>query len=205
MIEVFSPCRLTTNDIAKKMLRHIAVSVILLAAAVSALFINISKDSEANRDAVRKVTSGATEICAIITFVVFVLAIVYLSVVGVFYSRNARSRFTKWVYYRGGLYYIHAVVPYSHSNSRMSPIVNVQDNALAVINNDTVLIKLIESDTPHQSIRIIPIEKIDGITEKRHGLEIYSDKLKLKISDNINDFERLSDIIYGLYQNTKAP
>ena len=111
VFEIYQPPQADRNKIAGKMLGHILIVFAALAVVMVKLFLCIGADSARNRDAVRKVTSPETEQWALIVLLVFVAAVIYLSVAGFLLSRKVRRQFTAWVYNGEKLYVVTAKVP----------------------------------------------------------------------------------------------
>ena len=109
--EIYQPPQADRNKIAGKMLGHVLIVFAALAVVMVKLFLCIGADSARNRDAVRKVTSPETEQWALIVLLVFVAAVIYLSVAGFLLSRKVRRQFTAWVYNGEKLYVVTAKVP----------------------------------------------------------------------------------------------
>ena len=92
------------------MLGHVLIVFAALAVVMVKLFLCIGADSARNRDAVRKVTSPETEQWVLIVLLVFVAAVIYLSVAGFLLSRKVRRQFTAWVYNGEKLYVPEGIV-----------------------------------------------------------------------------------------------
>lgn len=120
VFEIYQPPQADRNKIAGKMLGHILIVFAALAVVMVKLFLCIGADSARNRDAVRKVTSPETEQWALIVLLVFVAAVIYLSVAGFLFSRKVRRQFTAWVYNGEKLYVVTAKVPSAGRYSRIS-------------------------------------------------------------------------------------
>ncbi|MFR1995600.1 hypothetical protein [Ruminococcus sp.] len=133
VFEIYQPPQADRNKIAGKMLGHILIVFAALAVVMVKLFLCIGADSARNRDAVRKVTSPETEQWVLIMLLVFVAAVIYLSVAGFLLSRKVRRQFTAWVYNGEKLYVVTAKVPsagrYS-SPRRVSSVFQIQERAL---------------------------------------------------------------------------
>lgn len=114
VFEIYQPPQADRNKIAGKMLGHILIVFAALAVVMVKLFLCIGADSARNRDAVRKVTSPETEQWALIVFLVFVAAVIYLSVAGFLLSRKVRRQFTAWVYNGEKLYVVTAAGHRTH-------------------------------------------------------------------------------------------
>lgn len=179
------------------MLLHCVFALLVLSAAVTALFVNISKDSEMNNDAVRKITSATVEMWAVITFIVFVAAIVYLSVMGVCISRGIRKQFSNWVYYKSQLYLVSASVPSANAHNRASRVMKIQDKALDILNDEYTLAQILDNKVVYGNIRAIKLTSVDKITEKRYGLEVCFDNFKVRVSNKTDNFDELADILQG--------
>ena len=105
MLETFQPPRVTWKETAQKILCYVLVAFAALAVSIIGLFYYMAGDSRRNWGALHKVTSPETELWLIIVFIVFVLAVVYLSVAGIVLSRRMRGQFVRWVKQDGKLYF----------------------------------------------------------------------------------------------------
>ncbi|MGN0587659.1 MAG: hypothetical protein ACI4JF_10265 [Oscillospiraceae bacterium] len=198
-MKIYSVPKVDRAEAAKKMLLHCLFAFLALSAAVTALLINISKDSEMNKDAVRKITSEATEMWAVITFIVFVAAIVYLSVTGVALSHRIRKQFSNLVYYKSQLYLVSASVPCASVNAdnHVSRIMKIQDKALEILNDEYTLTQIIENKIVYGNIRAVKVTSIEKIIEKKYGLDVYFDNFKIRVSNKTDNFDELADILKG--------
>ena len=75
MIKLFQYPPASRSEIGKGVLVRMIPALLVLILSTIPLFIFIGKDSAANRDAVRKVTSQETEVAAAAVFIVFLLCI----------------------------------------------------------------------------------------------------------------------------------
>ena len=167
VMKIYSAPKIDRGEAAKKMLLHCVFALLVLSAAVTVLFVNISKDAEMNKDAVRKITSATVEMWAVITFIVFVAAIVYLSVMGVCISRGIKKQFSNWVYYKSQLYLVSASVPSAGAHNRASRVMKIQDKALDILNDEYTLAQIIENKVVYGIIRAIKLTNVDKITKKK--------------------------------------
>ena len=117
MIKLFQYPPASRSEIGKGVLVRMIPALLVLILSTIPLFIFIGKDSAANRDAVRKVTSQETEMAAAAVFIVFLLCVVYISIAAIKASAKHMRHFTCYAYYKGTLYSIGAAVPHSHSNT----------------------------------------------------------------------------------------
>ena len=132
MIKLFQYPPASRSEIGKGVLVRMIPALLVLILSTIPLFIFIGKDSAANRDAVRKVTSQETEMAAAAVFIVFLLCVVYISIAAIKASAKHMRNFTCYAYYKGTLYSIGAAVPHSHSNTSnhgMRSIMKAQDDA----------------------------------------------------------------------------
>lgn len=197
VMKIYSAPKIDRGGAAKEMLLHSIFALLVLSTAVTALFVNISKDSEVNKDAVIKITSATVEMWAVITFVVFVAAIVYLSVIGVCISRRIRKQFSNWVYYKSQLYLVSASVPSAGVHDRASRVMKIQDKALDILNDEYTLAQILDNKVVYGNIRAIKLTSVDKITEKRYGLEVCFDNFKVRVSNKTDNYDELADILQG--------
>ncbi len=177
-------------------------ALLLLMLSMVPLFVFIGNDSQANRDTVRKVTSQETEISAIAVFIVFLLCVVYISIVGIKESGKFMRNFTGWAYYKGTLYNITAVVPRSHSNTSsrgMRRIMNSQDGAMDFLNDHYTLKKLLDGEIGNKRILVYEVRELTLLRENKNGVKVLlPEGRKLMIYKNMTDYETLMSIIYGI-------
>ena len=158
------------------------------------LFLCIGADSARNRDAVRKVTSPETEQWVLIMLLVFVAAVIYLSVAGFLLSRKVRRQFTAWVYNGEKLYVVTAKVPsagrYS-SPRRVSSVFQIQERALEILHDPRMLVSLIESTVSEPLFRVTPVTEVRRIRQREQEVIVYFDRYREKISKKTTNFEAL--------------
>ncbi len=202
MIQIFKYPFVSRSEIGKKVLVRMIPALLLLMLSMVPLFVFIGNDSQANRDTVRKVTSQETEISAIAVFIVFLLCVVYISIVGIKESGKFMRNFTGWAYYKGTLYNITAVVPRSHSNTSsrgMRRIMNSQDGAMDFLNDHYTLKKLLDGDIENKRILVCEVRELTLLRENKNGVKVLlPDGRKLMIYKNMTDYETLMSIIYGI-------
>ena len=169
VFEIYQPPQADRNKIAGKMLGHILIVFAALAVVMVKLFLCIGADSARNRDAVRKVTSPETEQWALIVLLVFVAAVIYLSVAGFLLSRKVRRQFTAWVYNGEKLYVVTAKVPsagrYS-SPRRVSSVFQIQERALEILHDPRMLVSLIEGTVSEPLFRVTPVTEVRRIRQR---------------------------------------
>ncbi|WP_317336751.1 hypothetical protein [uncultured Ruminococcus sp.] len=198
MIEVFSAPQISREVVAKKMLKHVGIAFAALAAVMIPLFMSISKDSAANRNAVRKVTSETTELWTVIVFLVVLAAVVYLSVMGIFLSRKIRKQFSNWVYYKGTLYLVSASVPAARGNangSQVRRIMKIQDKALAVLRDTYTLSRILDGEEKHSRIHAIPVTDVSRMEQKKNGVKVRFDRYSAVISNQTEGYKRLVELL----------
>ena len=164
------------------------------------LFIFLGKDSEANQDAVRKVTSQETEIAAAAVLIVFLLCVVYISIVAIKGSAKHMRHFTCWAYYKGKLYNIGAAVPHSHSNTSnhgMRSIMNAQDGAMEFLNDQYTLKKLLNGEIENNRISVCEVNELNLLKENKNGMKVLlPNGRKQMIYKDMTDYDTLREIIY---------
>lgn len=202
MIKIFQYPFISKNETAKRILVRMIPALLLLMLSMVSLFVFIGKDSEANRDAVRKVTSQETEISAVGVFIAFLLCVIYIGTVGIKESAEYMRNFTAWAYYRGTLYNITAVVPRSHANTSnrgMRRIMKAQDGAMDFLNDRYTLKKLLDGEIGNKRILVCEVRKPILLKEKKNGSKVLlPDGRKLMIYKNMTDYDTLMGIIYGI-------
>ena len=188
VFEIYQPPQADRNKIAGKMLGHILIVFAALAVVMVKLFLCIGADSARNRDAVRKVTSPETEL------LVFVAAVIYLSVAGFLFSRKVRRQFTAWVYNGEKLYVVTAKVPsagrYS-SPRRVSSVFQIQERALEILHDPRMLVSLIEGTVSEPLFRVTPVTEVRRIRQREQEVIVYFDRYREKISKKTTNFEAL--------------
>lgn len=190
VFEIYQPPQADRNKIAGKMLGHVLIVFAALAVVMVKLFLCIGADSARNRDAVRKVTSPETEQWALIMLLVFVAAVIYLSVAGFLLSRKVRRQFTAWVYNGEKLYVVTAKVPsagrYS-SPRRVSSVFQIQERALEILH----VVSLIEGTVSEPLFRVTPVTEVRRIRQREQEVIVYFDRYREKISKKTTNFEAL--------------
>ncbi|MGN1403648.1 MAG: hypothetical protein ACI4XB_04940 [Ruminococcus sp.] len=197
-MELFSAPQVSREVVAKKMLKHVGIAFAALAAVMIPLFVSLSRDAAANRDAVRKVASETTELWAVIVLLVVVAAVVYLSVMGVFLSRKIRKQFSNWVYYKGTLYLVSASVPTARGNANGSQVRNVmriQDKALAILRDTYTLAGILDGKVQCGRICALPVTSVSRLEQKRNGVRVRFDRDSAVISDQTEGYERLVELL----------
>ena len=194
VFEIYQPPQADRNKIAGKMLGHILIAFAALAVVMVKLFLCIGADSARNRDAVRKVTSPETEQWALIVLLVFVAAVIYLSVAGFLLSRKVRRQFTAWVYNGEKLYVVTAKVPsagrYS-SPRRVSSVFQIQERALEILHDPRMLVRLIEGTVSEPLFHVTPVTEVRRIRQREQEVIVYFDRYREKISKETINFEAL--------------
>lgn len=194
VFEIYQPTQADRNKIAGKMLGHVLIVFAALAVVMVKLFLCIGADSARNRDAVRKVTSPETEQWALIVFLVFVAAVIYLSVAGFLLSRKVRRQFTAWVYNGEKLYVVTAKVPsagrYS-SPRRVSGVFQIQERALEILHDPRMLVSLIEGTVSEPLFHVTPVTEVRRIRQREQEVIVYFDRYREKISKKTTNFEAL--------------
>ena len=194
VFEIYQPPQAHRNKIAGKMLGHILIVFAALAVVMVKLFLCIGADSARNRDAVRKVTSPETEQWALIVLLVFVAAVIYLSVAGFLLSRKVRRQFTAWVYNGEKLYVVTAKVPsagrYS-SPRRVSSVFQIQERALEILHDPRMLVSLIEGTVSEPLFHVTPVTEVRRIRQREQEVIVYFDRYREKISKKTTNFEAL--------------
>lgn len=203
MIQVFNYPFVSRGKISRRILAGMLSALLLLMLSMIPVFIFMEKDSEANRDAVRKVTSQQTEISVIAVFVVFLLCTVFISIVCIKESRKLMRNFAGWAYYKGTLYNITAAVPRSHSNTSgrgMRNIVNAQDNALTFLNDKYTLKKLLDGELENKRILVSEVRELTILKESKDHIKILlQNGRKIIIYKDITDYDTLMGIICGIH------
>ncbi|MGN0613541.1 MAG: hypothetical protein ACI4JB_06525 [Porcipelethomonas sp.] len=202
MIQVFRYPFVSRNEAAKKVLVRMIPALLLLMLSMVPLFFFIGKDSEENRDTVIKSTSLAAEISAAAVFTMFLLCVVFISMVGIKESGRFMRNFTGWAYYKGVLYNVTAVVPRSHSDTSsrgMRRIVNAQDGAMDFLNDHYTLKKILDGGVENKRILVCKVRELTLLKENRNGVKVLlPDGRKQMIYKNITDYDTLMSIIYGI-------
>ena len=192
--EIYQPPQADRNKSAGKMLGHVLIVFAALAVVMVKLFLCIGADSARNRDAVRKVTSPETEQWALIVLLVFVAAVIYLSVAGFLLSRKVRRQFTAWVYNGEKLYVVTAKVPsagrYS-SPRRVSSVFQIQERALEILHDPRMLVSLIEGTVSEPLFHVTPVTEVRRIRQREQEVIVCFDRYREKISKKTTNFEAL--------------
>lgn len=207
VFEIYQPPQADRNKIAGKMLGHVLIVFAALAVVMVKLFLCIGADSARNRDAVRKVTSPETEQWALIVLLVFVAAVIYLSVAGFLLSRKVRRQFTAWVYNEEKLYVVTARVPsagrYS-SPRRVSSVFQIQERALEILHDPRMLVSLIEGTVSEPLFHVTPVTEVRRIRQREQEVIVYFDRYREKISKKNNKFRSTDDAFASIRSRVKA-
>ncbi|MBS7205568.1 MAG: hypothetical protein KH048_04755 [Ruminococcus bicirculans] len=175
-------------------------ALLVLILSTIPLFIFIGKDSAANRDAVRKVTSQETEVAAAAVFIVFLLCVVYISIAATKASAKHMRNFTCYAYYKGTLYSIGAAVPHSHSNTSnhgMRSIMKAQDDAMGFLSDHYTLKKLLDGEIENSRILVYEVKELTLLKENKNGMKVLlPNGRKQTIYKDMIDYDTLRDIIY---------
>lgn len=202
MIRVFAYHGEDINSRFKRVFLKTLPAVLILLFSTVPLFYFMAKDSEKNRDAVHKVTSQETENALLAVFAVFLLAVVYLVIMGVRENARLKRRFTNWAYYRGRLYTIIAAFPHSHhgsSNRAMRRVMNAQEGILRFLNDKYTLKQLLDGEIHSDRISVCEVEHVSEVKRTKN-------KTKVKLADgrttavyrSIDGFDELMEILNEL-------
>lgn len=200
MIKLFQYPPASRSEIGKSVLVRMIPALLVLILSTIPLFIFIGKDSAANRDAVRKVTSQETEMAAAAVFIVFLLCVVYISIAAAKASAKHMRHFTCYAYYKGTLYSIGAAVPHSHSNTSnhgMRSIMKAQDDAMGFLSDHYTLKKLLDGEIENSRILVYEVKELTLLKENKNGMKVLlPNGRKQTIYKDMIDYDTLGDIIY---------
>ena len=205
-MSIYQPPQADRNKIAGKMLGHILIVFAALAVVMVKLFLCIGADSARNRDAVRKVTSPETEQWALIVFLVFVAAVIYLSVAGFLLSRKVRrtvySLGVQWgKTVRGdgkGTICLGTVFP------RVSSVFQIQERALEILHDPRMLVSLIEGTVSEPLFHVTPVTEVRRIRQREQEVIVYFDRYREKISKKNNKFRSTDDAFASIRSRVKG-
>lgn len=175
MIKLFQYPPASRSEIGKGVLVRMIPALLVLILSTIPLFIFIGKDSAANRDAVKKVTSQETEVAAAAVFIVFLLCVVYISIAAAKASAKHMRHFTCYAYYKGTLYSIGAAVPHSHSNTSnhgMRSIMKAQDDAMGFLSDHYTLKKLLNGEIENSRILVYEVKELTLLKENKNGMKV---------------------------------
>lgn len=200
MIKLFQYPPTSRSEIGKGVLVRMIPALLVLILSTIPLFIFIGKDSAANRDAVRKVTSQETEVAAAAVFIVFLLCVVYISIAAIKASAKHMRNFTCYAYYKGTLYSIGAAVPHSPSNTSnhgMRSIMKAQDDAMGFLSDHYTLKKLLDGEIENSRILVYEVKELTLLKENKNGMKVLlPNGRKQTIYKDMIDYDTLRDIIY---------
>ncbi|MGN0594944.1 MAG: hypothetical protein ACI4I6_07285 [Hominimerdicola sp.] len=202
MIQIFKYPPVSRSEIGKRVLVRMIPALLLLVLSMVPMFIFMAKDSEANRNAVRKVSSQETEMSVIAVFILFLLCVVYISIVAIKESRKLMRNFTVWAYYKKTLYNITAVVPRSHANTSrrgMRRIMKAQDSAMDFFNDHYTLKKLLDGEIKNKRILVCEVIELTLLKENKNGVKVLlPNGRKLTIYKDLTDYDIFMDVIHSI-------
>lgn len=170
---------------------------LLLLLSTVPLFIFIGRDSERNRDAVRKVTSQETEFSLLFVLAVLVLCIVFVSVVGVKLSHRQKRNYERWVSFKGAVYYVKANVPRGTNLSNpqhFNKVMQAQDATLSFLKDEENMRELLQSSIRPSFVTVLCAE--NAVISKECGRYVvirFENGRKIKLYKDIIDYNILID------------
>lgn len=194
MIEVFQPPQVTRRQTAYRMLCHIALAFTALAVSMTGLFYCTAEDSKRNQDALYKVSSPETERWAVIVFVVFLLAVVYVSIAGIVLSCRTRRQFVWWACQNGDMYFLSTAAsrPRASGSSRQrSSTLHLQDESRRILNDPQLLADVLSGKTVYSFIRVTPVTSVTRIRQRRRGAKVYFQNKKALIPKKMEKYHKL--------------
>ena len=202
MIGVFAYPGEDVNSRAGRVFLKTLPAVLVVLLSTVPMFYFMAKDSEKNRDAVHKVTSQETEIAVIAVFAVFLLAIVYISVMGVWESVRLKRRFTNWAYYKGKLYTITADFPHSHhgsGNRAVRNVMNAQEAVLRLLNDKYTLKQLLNGEIKSDRFSVSEVVSVAEIKKTKNKTIVkLADGKTAAVYRSIDGYDELMGILEGL-------
>ncbi|MBQ8298049.1 MAG: hypothetical protein IJX77_09740 [Ruminococcus sp.] len=173
MIKIFAYPAESTNTRFKRVLLKVLPAVLIQLFSAVPLGYFMMQDSMRNRDAVRKVTSPETEISLLIVFAVFLLCVLYLSIIGIRESSALKRRFTSWVRYKGSLHIVTADFPKPYNQRRAARTIKAQEERLKIFRDEYYLRQLLDGEVRsswlacYEIVRILEIKKTKKYTRIR--------------------------------------
>ncbi len=195
--EIFRYPLVTRGDIAKKVLLFSVSAFVLLLLLTVPLFIFMGRDSEKNRDAVRKVTSQETELSLLFVLAVLVLCMVCVVVYSIKLSRRIKRNYERWVSFKGTVYYVKADVPVGRSLStpqRFNKVMQAQDATLSFLKDKENMRELLQSSTKPSFVTVLCAE--NAVISKecgRYAVIRFENGRKIKLYKDIIDYNILID------------
>ena len=199
MIQIFKYPFVTREYIAKKVLLFSVPTFLVLLLSTVPLFIFMGRDSERNRDAVRKVTSTETELSLLFVVAVLVLCMVFVIVFSLKQSHRIKRNFERWVSFRGKLYYVKADVPAGRSLStpqRFNKVMQVQDCTLSFLENEENMRELLQREPKPSFTTVLSAE--NAVISKENGKYCvirFENGRKIKLYKDIIDYNILKEYL----------